>query len=265
MWEQSSRRDDRLRCAYGLSYVQQPSQIERVLDLLAANNNLLRLNERIECYKGFCLSKQGRHYYQRYIEDNWLSLRANYNDEYLEALIRETFGYFSTKDEALRIEDFFLSYETFHQKYKKNPKETPSTPCTRIAVHLCLDDSELLTMNANTLSSPTYHRSIIPNKAKDAASIIAHTARTRAALLERDHDALLAFFQSDSCPISSLNLAASSQILSGNATNLSNVVGSNSSITKRRGSKRKREISTSINTSSSAPPVRNLLASDTSA
>ncbi|CAF0911187.1 unnamed protein product [Rotaria sp. Silwood1] len=275
LWEQCPRRDDRLRCAYGLSYVQVPSQIERVLNLFATNNstnnnnnnNTIRLHERIECYKGFCLSKQGRYYYQRYIEDNWLSLRTNYNDEYLEALIRETFGYFSTKDEAIRIEDFFLSHETFHQKYKINLKETPATPCTRIAVHLCLDDNELLTINKNTLSSPIYnhHRSIIPNKVKEVASVIAHTTRTRAALLERDHDDLLLFFQSDSFSILSINLNASSQILSINTTNVSNVVVSSSSPTGTiSGNKRKRRVS-SLNTSSSSPPVRNLLASDTSA
>ncbi|CAF2714201.1 unnamed protein product [Rotaria sp. Silwood2] len=270
LWEQCPRRDDRLRCAYGLSYVQEPSQIERVLNLFATNNsttnNTIRLHERIECYKGFCLSKQGRYYYQRYIEDNWLSLRTNYNDEYLEALIRETFGYFSSKDEAIRIEEFFLSYETFHQKYKINLKETPATPCTRIAVHLCLDDNELLTINKNTLSSPIYnhHRSIIPAKVKEVASIIAHTTRTRAALLERDHDDLLSFFQSDSLSISSLISNASSQILSINTINLSNVVSSSSPTTTISGNKRKRRVS-SLNTSGSSPPVRNLLASDTSA
>lgn len=271
LWEQCPRRDDRLRCAYGLSYVQEPSQIERVLNLFSANNstnnnnnnNSIRLHERIECYKGFCLSRQGRHYYQRYIENNWLSLRTNYNDEYLEALVRETFGYFSTKDEATRIEDFFLSYETFHQKYKMNSKETPATPCTRIAVHLCLDDNELLSINKNNLSSPTYHhhRSIIPSKVKEVASIIAHTTRTRAALLERDHDGLLAFFQSNSFPKLTLSSNASSQITS---VNTSNSVSSCSPTLTTSGNKRKRRVS-SLNASSSSPPVRNLLASDTSA
>ncbi|CAM4989700.1 unnamed protein product, partial [Rotaria socialis] len=76
-----------------------------------------------------------------------------------------------------------------------NLKETPATPCTRIAVHLCLDDNELLSMNKNSLSSPIHHhRSIVPNKVKEVASIIAHTTRTRAALLERDRDDLFAFF-----------------------------------------------------------------------
>jgi hypothetical protein len=123
LWEQRARRDDRLRCAYGLSYVQDSSHIERVLDLFAntnaTNHNSIRLHERIECYKGFCLSQQGRYNYQRYIEKNWLALRTNYNDEYLEALIRETFGYFSTNEEAIRIEQFFLSYETFYQTNSK--------------------------------------------------------------------------------------------------------------------------------------------------
>jgi hypothetical protein len=270
LWEQRPRRDDRLRCAYGLSYVQNSSHIERVLDLFAinnsTNNNLIRLNERIECYKGFCLSKQGRYYYQRYIENNWLILRTNYNDEYLETLIRETFGYFSTNDEALRIEEFFLSYETFHQKFKMFIKETPSTPCTRISVHLCLDDNELSTINRNTLSSPILqqHRTIIPDKVKEIASIIAHTTRTRAALLERDHDGLLAFFQSDSFPISSINSTATSQILSVNTTNVPNLISPCSPTMTTSGNKRKRQIS-SLNTSSSSPPVRNLLASDTSA
>ncbi|CAF3368451.1 unnamed protein product [Rotaria socialis] len=271
LWEQCPRRDDRLRCAYGLSYIQEPSQIERVLNLFSTNNstntnntnnngNSIRLHERIECYKGFCLSKQGRYYYQRYIEDNWLSLRTSYNDEYLEALVRETFGYFSTKDEAIRIEDFFLSYETFHQKYKMNLKETPATPCTRIAVHLCLDDNELLSMNKNSLSSPIHHhRSIVPNKVKEVASIIAHTTRTRAALLERDRDDLFAFFQSNSFPILSLSSNASSQISSVSTTQ---VLPSCSLTLTTSGNKRKRPVS-SLNASNSSPPVRNLLASDT--
>jgi hypothetical protein len=224
----------------------------------SSNNHFIRLHERIECYKGFCLTKQGRYYYQRYVENNWLSLRKNYNDEYLEALIRETFGYFSTKDEAIRIEEFFLSYETFQQKYQNNFKETPSTPCTRIAVHLCLDDQEL----SPTLSSPIlHHRSIIPNKVQEVASIIAHTTRTRAALLERDHDGLLTFFQSISFPISSTNSTSSCQILSVNTTN---VVSPCSPTMTASGNKRKRRLSP-LNTSNSSPPVRNLLASDTSA
>ncbi len=265
LWDQRTRRDDRLRCAYGLSYVQEASHIERVLDLFTSNNNSIRLHERIECYKGFCLSKQGRINYQRYIENNWLSLRTNYNDEYLEALIRETFGYFSTKDEAIRIEEFFLSYETFHQKYQININETPSTPCTRIAVHLCLDDNELSTINRTSLPSPIlHHHSIIPNKVKEVASIIAHTTCTRAALLERDHDGLLAFFQSDSFPISSVNTTTTSQILSVNITNVPNLVPPCSPTMTTTGNKRKRRLSP-LNTSSSSPPVRNLLASDTSA
>jgi hypothetical protein len=266
LWEQRSHRDDRLRCAYGLSYVQNSSHIERVFDLFAinnsTNNNIIRLNERIECYKGFCLSKQGRYYYQRYIENNWLALRTNYNDEYLETLIRETFGYFSTKDEALRIEEFFLSYETFHQKYRIYPKETPSTPCTRIAVHLCLDDNELSTINKPTLSSPVLpHRSIVPDKVKEVASIIVHTTRMRAALLERDHDGLLSFFQSNSFPISS---NTTSQILSLNTINVPNVVSPCSPTMITTGNKRKRRLSSLNTSSSSSPPVRNLLASDTS-
>lgn len=262
LYEQRTRRDDRLRCAYGLSYVQNSSHIERVLELFSLNNstttnhNFLRFNERIECYKGFCLSKQGRYYYQRYIENNWLNLRTNYNDEYLETLIRETFGYFSTKDEALRIEEFFLSYETFHSKYRTYFKETPSTPCTRIAVHLCLDDNELSTINKSPILN--HHRLIIPNKIKEIASIIAHTTRTRASLLERDHDKLLTFFQTNSFPISSMNLTTSSQIFSINTTN--NLI---SPCSTTSGNKRKRPIST-LNPSSSSPPVRNLLASDTS-
>jgi hypothetical protein len=261
LWEQRSHRDDRLRCAYGLSYVQNSLYIERVFDLFAinnsTNNNIIRLNERIECYKGFCLSKQGRYYYQRYIENNWLTLRTNYNDEFLETLIRETFGYFSTKDEAIRIEEFFLSYETFHQKYRMNIKEPPATPCTRIAVHLSLDDSEL--------SSPVLpHRSIIPDKVKEIASIIVHTTRTRAALIERDHDGLLSFFQSNSFPISSAHSNTSSQILSHNTVNVPNLVSPCSPTMTTTGNKRKRRLSSMNNSTSSSPPVRNLLASDTS-
>lgn len=264
LWEQRTRRDDRLRCAYGLSYVQNRLHIERVLEFFSlhsstTNNHFLRLNERIECYKGFCLSKQGRYYYQQYIENNWLSLRTNYNDEYLETLIRETFGYFSTKDEALRIEEFFLSYDTFHSKYRTNLKETPSTPCTRIAVHLSLDDNELSTINKSPILN--HHRPIIPNKVKEIASIIAHTTRTRAALLERDHENLLSFFQSNSFPISSINSTVSSQIFTVNTTNL---ISPCSSSTTTSGNKRKRQIP-SLNASSSSAPVRNLLASDTSA
>lgn len=269
LWEQRLHRDDRLRCAYGLSYVQNPSHIERVFDFFAINspinNHVIRLNERIECYKGFCLSKQGRHHYQRYIENHWLTLRTNYTDEYLEALVRETFGYFSTKDEAIRIEEFFLSYETFHQKYRTYPKETPATPCTRIAVHLCLDDSELSTINKSTVPSPILpHRSVIPEKVKEVASVIAHTTRTRAALLERDRDGLLVFFQSNPFPISSTHLNSSSQILSINTINVPNVVSACSSPMTTAGNKRKRRLS-SLNTTNSSPPVRNLLASDTSA
>ena len=269
LWEQSPRRDDRLRCAYGLSYVQEPSQIQRVLELFitnnSTNNNFIRLHERIECCKGFCLSRQGRYYYQRYVEDNWLSLRTSYNDEYLEALIRETFGYFSTKDEAIRIEEFFLSYETFHHKYKRNLMETPSTPCSRIAVHLCLNDNELLTINKNNVSPPIFHhRPIIPNKVKEIASIIAHTTHIRAALLERDHDHLLAFFQSNSFPISSINSIPSSQILSITTTNVSSMISPCSPTMTTNGNKRKRLVS-SLNTSSSSPSTRNLLTSDTSA
>ncbi|CAF1349851.1 unnamed protein product [Adineta steineri] len=265
LWDQRSRRDDRLRCAYGLSYVQDASHIDRVLDLFTINNNFIRLHERIECYKGFCLSKQGRYYYQRYIENNWLLLRTNYNDEYLEALIRETFGYFSTKDEAIRIEEFFLSNETFNQKYKINIKEPPATPCTRIAVHLCLDDNELSTINKSSLPSPilNHHHSMIPNKVKEVASIIAHTTRTRAALLERDYDSLLTFFQSNTFPNISTNATTSSQILSVNTPNISNMVSSCSPTLTTSGNKRKRRLS-SLNTSTSSPPVRNLLASDTS-
>ncbi|CAF1683163.1 unnamed protein product [Adineta ricciae] len=259
LWEQRPRRDDRLRCAYGLSYVQDPVHIDRVLDFFTLNNNFIRLHERIECYKGFCLSKQGRYYYQRYIENNWLSIRANSNDEYLEALIRETFGYFSTNDEAVRIEEFFLSNETFQQKHQLDQKETPATPCTRIAVHLCLDDHELSTITKSNLPSPIlnhHYHSMIPVKVKEVASIISHTTRTRAALLERDRDRLRAFFQSDSFPLLSSTCSASSQILSINTTNVSNLVSTS-------GTKRKRQIA-SLNPTSSSPPVRNLLTSDTS-
>ncbi|UJR30364.1 hypothetical protein I4U23_017899 [Adineta vaga] len=272
LWEQRTRRDDRLRCAYGLSYVQDPIHIDRVLDLFTTTNNFIRLHERIECYKGFCLSKQGRYYYQRYIENNWLLIRTNYNDEYLEALIRETFGYFSTKDEAIRIEEFFLSNETFQQKYKSNLKETPSTPCTRIAVHLCLDDNELSTINKSSLPSPILnqqqqqqqqHYSMIPHKVREVASIIAHTTRTRAALLERDRERLLTFFQSDNFPILSSNFIASSQLLSVNTINVPNVISTCSPTITTSGNKRKRRLS-SLNTTNSSPPVRNLLASDTS-
>ena len=270
LWEQRTHRDDRLRCAYGLSYVQNGSQIERVLDFFAIlnpnQNPSIRLNERIECYKGFCLSKQGRYYYQRFIENHWFTLRTNYTDEYLEALIRETFGYFSSKDEAIRIEEFFLSYETFHQKHRNYPKETPPTPCTRIAVHLCLDDQELSSINRSTQPSPILpHRSIIPEKVKEIASIIAHTTRTRAALLEREHDHLLTFFQTNPFPLSTTQTSSSSsQILSLNTINNLSTVVSPCSTTTTTGNKRKRRIS-SLNTSSSSPPVRNLLASDTSA
>ena len=271
LWEQRCRRDDRLRCAYGLSYVQEPSHIERVLDLFAnnqsSNHPSLRLHERIECYKGFCLSKQGRHTYQRYIENHWSVLRTNYNDEYLEVLIRETFGYFSTNDEAKRIEDFFLSHDTFPLKYKGHARETPSTPCTRIAVHLSLDDTELSTLNKTSLSSPVlHHRSIIPEKVKEIASIIAHTTRTRAALLERDRESLATFFQSDSYPMcSSTTSPTASQIPSMNASHHSNPVVSFSPTANTSGNKRKRRLSSLTTSSASSPPVRNLLASDASA
>lgn len=270
LWEQRTHRDDRLRCAYGLSYVQHSSHIQRVLDFFAMNNSnhphVIRLNERIECYKGFCLSKQGRYHYQGYIENHWLTLRTHYDDEYLEALIRETFGYFSTKDEAIRIEKFFLSNEIVDQKCPIPAKETtPATPCTRIAVHLSLDDNELSSINRSALPSPILSsRLIIPEKVKAIASNIAHTTRTRAALLERDRDHLLAFFQSESILLPATPHAnSSSQILSLNPiTNASNVISSCSTTSTTPGNKRKRRIS--LNTNSSSPPVRNLLASDTS-
>ena len=274
LWEQRLRRDDRLRCAYGLSYVQDPPHIERVFELFANNSSgnpnhshVLRLNERIECYKGFCLSKTGRHAFQRYVEENWLSLRMNYADEYLEALVRETFGYFSTSEEAKRIEEFFLSYEKYNEKLKLSIKETPSTPCTRIAVHLSLDDNELSSLSQSnifsTQSTPTdeNHRALMPKKVKEVASIIAHTTRTRASLLERDREKLLKYFQSESFGNLSINMNSSSQIVSINIRSSS----------PSSGNKRKRRLSTlSTSTStttsnSSSPPVRNLLASDATA
>lgn len=274
LWEQRTRRDDRLRCAYGLSYVQSPTHIERILDFFAnnsstsANNSTgthsLRLNERIECYKGFCLSKQGRFFYQRYIENNWCALRTSYTDEYLEALIRETFGYFASEDEAKRIEDFFLSYETFQQK-SRLIKETPSTPCTRIAVHLSLDDHELSSLARTTLPSPIlHHRAMVPSKVKDCASIIAHTTRTRAALLERDRENLLKFFQSESFVPTSMQSNSSSLIVPIHCQVKSNLLSTSSSSSSalNSGQKRKRRLSSLTSSSSSSPPVRNLLASD---
>lgn len=265
LWEQRPRRDDRLRCAYGLSYVQDPVHIDRVLDLFTSNNNLIRLHERIECYKGFCLSRQGRLYYQRYIENNWQLLRTNHNDEYLEALIRETFGYFSTREEAARIEDFFLAHESFDQRVKSHLRETPATPCTRIAVHLCLDDNELSTIGKSSLPSPVLgpQHAAMPSKVKEVASIIAHTTRTRAALLERDRERLLAFFQSDAFPPHCCNSTASSQILSANTTNVPSVASPTSPTLPAGGNKRKRRLS-ALNAPNASPPVRNLLASDTS-
>lgn len=268
LWEKRSRRDDRLRCAYGLSYVQNPVYIERVLDLFSLTNNsptsqqqTIRLNERIECYKGFCLTKQGREFYQRYIEINWLNLRRIYTDEYLETLVRETFGYFSTNDEAERLENFFHSYETFAQKTTILSKDSPSTtPCTRLTVHLCLDDQELSTINKNTLPSPIlHHRSIVPDKVKEVASIIAHTTRTRATLLERDRERLMEFFQSQTFPLPTTT-NSSSQIRSVNINHVSNLISTCSSTNEN---KRKRRLS-NLNTNNSSPPVRNLLASDTS-
>lgn len=264
LWEQRSRRDDRLRCAYGLSYVQTSTHIDRVLDLFAnyssssstANSShSLRLHERIECYKGFCLSRQGRVAYQRYIEKNWLALRANYTDEYLEALIRETFGYFASEDEAKQIEEFFLFYETFQHK---SPRETPATPCTRIAVHLSLDDHELSSLTRTSLLSPlvAQHRPIIPSKVKEVASILIHTTRTRAALLDRDRENLLRFFQSN--PLIPTICVHSSQHPPTNCLPANNPSGH----------KRKRRLSSlpaTSSSSSSSPPVRNLLASDTTA
>ena len=270
LWEQRTRRDDRLRCAYGLSYVQSPSHIERILDFFANNSSTsannatgthsLRLNERIECYKGFCLSKQGRFFYQRYIENNWCALRMNYTDEYLEALIRETFGYFASEDEAKRIEEFFLSYETFQQK-SRLIKETPSTPCTRIAVHLSLDDQELSSLARTTLPSPSLsQRTMVPNKVKDCASIIADPRRTREGLLERDRENLLKFFQSESFVQTSTQSNSSSLIVPIHCQVKSNVISTSSALNSAP--KRKRRLSSLTSSSSSSPPVRNLLASD---
>ena len=261
LWEQRSRRDDRLRCAYGLSYVQSSTHIERVLHLFAnyssssstANSShSLRLHERIECYKGFCLSRQGRVAYQRYIEKNWLALRANYTDEYLEALIRETFGYFASADEAKQIEEFFLFYEAFQGK---SSRETPSTPCTHIAMHLSLDDQELSTLTRTSLLSPlvAHQRPIIPNKVKEVASILIHTTRTRAALLERDRENLRRFFQSNPSISICVNSHPQSNFL---PSTLIHPSGQH---------KRKRRLSSLPPSSSSSPPVRNLLASDATA
>lgn len=264
LWEQRTNRDDRLRCAYGLSYVQNSSHIQRVLGFFAIDNphhHMIRLTERIECYKGFCLSKQGRYHYQRYVTNHWSILRKHFNDDNLETLIRETFGYFSTKDEAESIENFFLSNEISDEKCLIPAKETPATPCTRIAVHLSLDDNELSSINRSALPSPVLpSRPNIPDKVRDIASNIAHTTRTRAALLERDRDHLLAFFQSETVLLTMSHANSSSQIRSVNPIiNASNIVSPCSTTT---GTKRKRRIS--LNTTNSSPPVRNLLASDTS-
>lgn len=283
LWQQRLRRDDRLRCAYGLSYVQNAKHIEQVFELFSnhsSNNSnhshTLRLHERIECYKGFCLSKQGRHAFQRYVENNWLTFRMNYTDEYLEALVRETFGYFSTYDEARRIEEFFNSYENFNQKLKTNPKENPSTPCTRIAVHLSLDDTELSSLPRSNVLSPTSQttpttnqRSVVPVKVKELASIIAHTTRARAALFERDRDNVFKYFQSKTFTKSSHDVNASSQTVSVNNCSISNSRVTSPTKQQTCGNKRKRRLSSltastnnTTTNSSSSPPVRNLLASD---
>jgi hypothetical protein len=241
LWEERSRRDDRIRCAYGLSYVQDGSQIARVLDLFSnqssSSSHSLRLHERIECYKGFCLSKRGRTAYQRYIESNWFALRSAYTDDYLEALIRDTLGYFANENEAKRIEEFFLNADPF----VSIGKETPATPCTRITQHLSLDDQELSSLGRNQMPSPDLPnaRPIMPAKVKEVAKILVHTTRSRIALLERDREKLLTFFRNE----------FPTRSISPNAADLSNRL---SNVHRR---KRRR----------SSPPVRNLLASDATA
>jgi hypothetical protein len=262
LWEQCSRREYRLRCAYGLSYVQNSSHLERVFEFFAhqssTNHNncqTLRLQYLIKCYKGFCLSRQGREYYLEYMENHWLSLRANHTDEYLEALIRETFRYFASENEAQRIEQLFLVDDVIDSKTK-----TPSTPCTRIAVHLSLDDQELSTLTRTDLLSPSVaSRSFIPTKVRDVASSLVHTTRTRAMLLERNRDKLLKYFQSDlfverTSSTSTYDKRHDTQMLpSCLSTSPTN-----------NGHKRKRRLS-SLTTNHSSPPVRNLLASDATA
>ncbi|CAF0915087.1 unnamed protein product [Didymodactylos carnosus] len=205
MYIQRDKQDDRLRCLFGLSYVQNPHFIQRTLDLISFAQ--IRLHERIEAYKGFCLSKVGRDYYCRYIEENWQSFRSNYNDEYLEAIIRETFGYFSTTSEANRIEDFFQQYEQFHEKYNISTIATTTTTTTnnhnRNINMLTLSPSSTTTdlsdypddLTSYTTTTPP--QLMVPPKLKEVASIIAHTARSRASVLKRDHYHLLKFFQNE--------------------------------------------------------------------
>ncbi|CAF0791698.1 unnamed protein product [Didymodactylos carnosus] len=200
VYVQRDKHDDRLRCLFGLSYVQNPKFIKRTLDLISFAQ--IRLHERIEAYKGFCLSKVGRDYYRRYIEENWQFFRSNYNDEYLEAIIRETFGYFSTTSEADRIEDFFQKYEQFHEKYNITTTKTSGTTNNHNVNMLILsplssitdlsDCSDDLSGCTTTTTSP---HPIIPLKLKEVASIIAHTTRTRASVLKRNRHHLLKFFQ----------------------------------------------------------------------
>ena len=99
----------------------------------------------------------------------------------------------------------------------------------------------------------------MPDKVKEVASIIAHTTRTRATLLERDRERLMEFFQSQTFPLPTTT-NSSRQIRSVNINHVSNLISTCSSTNEN---KRKRRLS-NLNTNNSSPPVRNLLASDTS-